>query len=105
MERGTGKVNGQNGCRAYGGTTAVILGMFNPFTEQPGPWVVEGGACCASNKEAVTSPTTGGTTYYEPVQCCNPPDYLPFPPFDETGEQVPGNHCLCFEIREYTVVP
>jgi len=103
--QGTEIINGKDGCQAHGGTTAVILGPASPF---PPPYpqvslcVVEGGACCASNKVAGT--TQSETTYYEPNQCCNPPDYLPFPPYAPTGEHYPDNHCPCFAIREYAVV-
>lgn len=85
-----------DGCRAYGGSTAVLLGDVNPFTTPPtpGPWVVEGKACCASHIEA--GATDGETTYYEPNQCCNPPDL--------GGHLTPGNHCLCFVLTGYNVI-
>ena len=93
--QGTGKINDKSGCRAMGGDIAVDLG--------PPLGAVWGGACCASNEYLYT--TTGeGNDVYAPVQCCNPPDHLPFPPFTDTEEHHPGNHCLCFEIRGYEAV-
>ena len=69
------------GCRARGGDVAVSI---------PGVATWWGGPCCASNMEA-------GPKVYLPNQCCNPPDFVGEP-------AVPGNHCLCFEIRGYTPV-
>jgi hypothetical protein len=79
--QGTAKENNQDGCRPAGGDVFVAV---NPGTV----WL--GGACCPSHSE----PLVGG--YPPSNQCCNPPDYLPFP------SSQPGNHCLCFEMRGFT---
>jgi hypothetical protein len=93
-ERGTGKINGREGCEAWGGHKAVDLG--------PPLGAVWGGACCPSNEQLGT--TAGGNNVHAPNQCCNPPDYVPGTPIP-TGLQQPGNHCECFAIRGYTPVP
>jgi len=100
-ERGTGKINGLEGCRppeqsgnywVYVPTELLPLGWSHEW---------EGGPCCPSN-----APSGIGDNYPLPNQCCNPPDYLPSPPAPAetpTGEQQPGNHCECFEIRGWPI--
>ena len=102
--RGTGKVNGQDGCRPdeHSGTftidmafspedrahlDALLAGLTPSLYLTTELW--EGGPCCRSNQvdEASGLPT--------PNQCCNPPDMGP------PGSGVPGNHCECFEDRGY----
>jgi hypothetical protein len=100
-ERGTGKANGLNGCAPPTQAGSVnIDGNFPNLGNGGEIWA--GAYCCASNHidEVSELPT--------PNQCCNPPDYLPSPPFDPetpTGEHVPGNHCLCFELRGFQPLP
>ncbi len=100
--QGTDKLNGLDGCRPglQAGDYWVYvpsdvldqLGFVDPYFHE---W--QGGPCCPSNTLSGI-----GSDYPLPNQCCNGPDFLPedmggFP----TGEQAPGNHCVCFEIREY----
>jgi hypothetical protein len=98
-DRGTGRTTGMNmeGCRPP--ENAPNEWVYLP-TEllPPDPFFHEwlGGPCCTSNMLSGT-----GNNYPLPNQCCNGPDYLPFPPFAPTGEAAPGNWCLCFHIRGY----
>ncbi len=98
--RGTGKINGLNGCAPPLESGNYMIYM--PSDLPPGwshEW--EGGPCCPSN-----IPSGMGNNYPLPNQCCNPPDYLPSPPWDPetpTGAHHPGNHCLCFEIRGWPI--
>jgi hypothetical protein len=102
--QGTDRLNGLDGCRPgiQSGNYWVYVpsdvldgfGFTAPFFHE---W--EGGPCCPSNTLSDV-----GNLYPRSNECCNGPDYLPSPPFDPeipTGEQAPGNHCICFEIREY----
>lgn len=103
--QGTDKLNGKEGCRPglNSGDRWVYVpsdllddfGLSDPYFHE---WM--GGPCCPSNTLSGL-----GNNYPLPNQCCNGPDYLPdsmggFP----TGEQGPGNHCECFEIRGYPYV-
>lgn len=101
-ERGTGRTAEMNmlGCRPN--TNAPDSWVYVPTDLLPPveffhEWL--GGPCCPSN---ILSDTTN--QYPLPNQCCNPPDYLPEgPPFfgEPSGEQAPGNWCLCFHLRGY----
>jgi hypothetical protein len=96
--------NRNDGCAAQGGAVWVNLHeLAIPVAFPPtfpddfhfsynGAWL--GGACCASNKVDFTA--WDGSTIYIENSCCRPPDDL-----------VPmiGNHCICFEIREYEGFP
>ncbi len=110
VERGTGKANGLDGCAppAQSGDRWVyvpsdLLDEFlaaigiNPPYDFYHEWV--GGPCCPSN----AYPDPAVSLYPLPNQCGNPPDYFPAPPI-ESGEAVPGNHCLCFAIRGYPFI-
>lgn len=83
-ERGTNNFNGMDGCRIPARAGNVNILIPPPF----GPEVLEGGPCCASNTYLTIGPFSG----YLPNDCCNPPEFL-------FGIAVPGNHCLCFELR------
>ena len=78
----TGKENFKDGCRPP--AHAASVWVFIP----PEGVIWLGAKCCASNVELITD------LVYFPNQCCNPPDFVP--PFG-----VPGNHCLCFDNRDY----
>lgn len=97
--------NQNDGCAAKGGNVWTFIGApaipveYDPVTGEPvafhfssnGAWL--GGACCASN---VVRFEDSGEVIYEENSCCRPPDSL-----------VPmvGNHCICFELRDYTGFP
>ncbi len=97
--------NQNNGCAAKGGDVWVDLGEFaipvefDPETGAPvvfhfssnEAWL--GGACCASN---VVLFEDSGEAIYEENSCCRPPDSL-YP--------MVGNHCICFELRDYAGFP
>jgi hypothetical protein len=88
VERGTGKLNGQDGCRPNIQAGSVnIDGDFPDFGNGGEIWA--GAYCCASNHIDEVS------GYPTPNQCCNHPDLGP------PGSGVPGNHCLCFELRGF----
>ena len=101
-ERGTGRTTGTNmlGCRPP--ENAPNYWVYLPTDLLPPipllhEW--EGGPCCPSN---ILSGI--GNDYPLPNQCCNGPDYLPDgPPFfgATSGEEAPGNWCLCFHVRGY----
>ncbi len=99
-ERGTGKINGLDGCRPP--ESSGNYWVYVPADLPPGwssEW--EGGPCCPSNMLSEI-----GNNYPLPNQCCNPPDYMPSPPLPPetpSGEQQPGNHCLCFEVRGWPI--
>jgi hypothetical protein len=99
-EHGTGIINGLNGCRPpieAGDYWVYVPTELLPPIDVLHEWM--GGPCCPSNE-----PSNTNNAYPLPNQCCNPPDYLPnIPPFNgaPSGEQRPGNHCLCFELRGY----
>lgn len=104
VERGTGKVNGLDGCAPP--TQSGNYWVFVPTGLLPPDWSHEweGGPCCPSNNY----PDPATSEYPYPNQCCNGPDYLPEgPPFygAESGEHAPGNHCLCFGIRGWPHPP
>jgi hypothetical protein len=97
--------NQNDGCAAKGGDLWVFLGSyaipveFHPVYGYPtefhyssnGAWL--GGACCASN---VVMFEDGGEAIYEGNSCCRPPDSV---------EPMVGNHCICFDLRDYTGFP
>lgn len=100
--QGTGILNGLDGCRAGENSgnywvyvpsqTLDFYGFTDAYFHE---WM--GGPCCPSNMNSDI-----GNDYPLPNQCCNGPDYLPdFLGGAQTGEQAPGNHCECFEIRGY----
>ena len=88
VERGTGKINHEDGCAPP--EQSGNYWVFLPVALPPG-WANEweGGPCCPSNTYLAVS------AYPLPNQCCNPPDEGPM--------GVPGNHCLCFQIRGYPI--
>jgi hypothetical protein len=100
--QGTDKLNGLYGCRA--GLNSGNYWVYVPSQTLDGygftaayfhEW--EGGPCCPYNMDSDI-----GNDYPLPNECCNGPDYLPdFLGGAATGEQAPGNHCECFEIRGY----
>ncbi len=109
VERGTGKVNGQDGCvpPAKSGDRWVYVpsGLLDGILADmgiPGPYDSyhewKGGPCCPSNMLSDV-----GSNHPLPNQCCNGPDYFPAPPV-ESGESGPGNHCVCFGIRGYPFI-
>jgi hypothetical protein len=104
IERGTGRINGGEGCRpdvqsgnytvdmAFGAEelaaiNGLLAGLTPPLYLTTDEWV--GGPCCPSNQ------IDGASGLPLPNQCCNPPDMGP------PGTGVPGNHCECFELRGY----
>jgi hypothetical protein len=102
VEKGTGKINGQDGCRPDEQSGNFMV--YVP-TELPPGWSNdwEGGPCCPSNFIDLDY-----SEYPFPNQCCNAPDYYPEGHPDageETGEHHPGNHCLCFALREWPRPP
>jgi hypothetical protein len=66
------------GCRAGGGDITVSV---------PGLGPVLGGPCCKGPEIE--------TGVYAPNQCCNPPDII----YPNPDDWTPGNHCLCFVMR------
>ena len=107
VERGTGKVNMQQGCAPPTQSGEVLINMdFLPGeldfinlmladVDAGVPyWQIEvedwwGGPCCASNELAENGNPL-------PNQCCNGPDGPPL-------SGVPGNHCRCFELRGWPI--
>lgn len=110
VDRGTGKVNGKDGCAppTQSGDRWVNMGDEEELANinlmlasMPNPdgsyWQInsmdwKGGPCCPSN-------TLSDTVNEHPLpnQCCNAPD------MDPPGTGVPGNHCMCFSLRGYPI--
>ena len=104
--QGTGKVNGKDGCAPPTESGNRLVNVMSEeerietnimLESMPNPdgshWQIRdinwmGGPCCPSNDlNAEDIPL--------PNQCCNGPDMGP------PGSGVPGNHCLCFALRDY----
>jgi hypothetical protein len=83
--QGTGIVNELDGCRPP--ANAPSVNIDGDFPEALGGPIWAGAYCCASNHIDEDS------GYPTPNQCCNPPA--------ATGIYVPGNHCLCFQLRGF----
>ena len=105
VERGTGKVNGIDGCApptqsgdewVYMAISEEELTALNVIFE---PDIIsiewKGGPCCPSNVPSDSFTFLNDHQYPLPNQCCNPPNMGP------AGSGVPGNHCVCFELRGY----
>ena len=102
--QGTGILNGKDGCRPGVQSGDYWVYIPSPLLDSFGltdsyyhEWL--GGPCCPSNISSGI-----GNDYPLSNQCCNGPDYAPEgPPLfgAPTGEQAPGNHCECFELRGY----
>lgn len=103
--QGTDILNGLSGCKPplqssqktqyWVYVPSELLDSFGFSAPYFHEWM--GGPCCPSNVRSNI-----GNNYALPNQCCNGPDYLPeFLGGGPTGEQGPGNHCECFEIRGY----